>query len=758
MAREITAGVLLNLNDQFSSKIRGAGISVQGFADKAVGVAQKVNQAFSGLAGTLGTLGVSIGAGMLIRASIDYEDAMIRIGTNAGMSAAEINRLRRELIATAGAEKVSLKEMESFAKTLADNSIGYEIISESAQFAAQAIQGLGISGQEAGDLLSVLVNRGADVDTFKQKLNNLAEIDDRLQGMGLTEFTRYIPQLMELSGASVDNIEDLYLAVLTLNNGAKNTKAIAQYTSAMQDFANSETRDKIRGFFHFDTKENGELKSFFEIMEELVARANEIGDYERFGKVLGLSDATILAMKQYNNHYRETIKKVGELGDTSDAISRRAAQNARSLHSALTGLQDAVLTQSDGLLIKPIEKLADLLNKNPDGLQKAITGVGIALGALSLIRVGAGIVSLIAHIKDIHRGGGLNVSGLANAGGGAGIPVHVTNWGGNMGLSGGQSGGGLVDQYGNPLSSRVTPMSLGPDPRLINAANFTNGARTAGIIMAATVGVTQAVGAYREIKNINANEEMTDREKSTAKGEVIGGAVGTTVGTGAGVLAGSLLAGKIGAMIGTAIAPGVGTAIGGAIGLAGGALVGWVGGWLGKKAGAAIGDMAGAMAEKEAEHESSLPVSPGIVPYNTGAPYSWIPGSTTVTNPAMAARADGYNRFSIPMGGAGFPLTYSGPGGYRQPVNDLIVTPQGQFSTHPDDYIFAMKNPAALAGELRAAEHGPRSGPPVIVDGEIVLHSELSIDDKGYRLRQSIGKNTTPYKFAVGSAKNARLI
>jgi hypothetical protein len=91
-------------------------------------------------------------------------------------------------------------------------------------------------------------------------------------------------------------------------------------------------------------------------------------------------------------------------------------------------------------------------------------------------------------------------------------------------------------------------------------------------------------------------------------------------------------------------------------------------------------------------------------------------------------------------------------------VDDLIVTPQGQFSTHPDDYIFAMKNPAALAGEIRAAGRGPMPAPPVIVGGEIVLRSELSIDDKGYRLRQSAGRNTTPYKFAVGSAKIARLI
>jgi hypothetical protein len=91
-------------------------------------------------------------------------------------------------------------------------------------------------------------------------------------------------------------------------------------------------------------------------------------------------------------------------------------------------------------------------------------------------------------------------------------------------------------------------------------------------------------------------------------------------------------------------------------------------------------------------------------------------------------------------------------------VNDLIVTPQGQFSTHPDDYIFAMKNPMELANEMRTVGNVSPVNSPVVIDGEIQLRSELFVDDKGYRLRQSIGKNTTPYKFTVGSAQNARLI
>jgi tape measure domain-containing protein len=35
-----------------------------------------------------------------------------------------------------------------------------------------------------------------------------------------------------------------------------------------------------------------------------------------------------------------------------------------------------------------------------------------------------------------------------------------------------------------------------------------------------------------------------------------------------------------------------------------------------------------------------------------------------------------------------------------RPVNDLIVTPEGNYSTHPDDFIMAMKNPASLIDAL----------------------------------------------------------
>ncbi|GAB6392733.1 MAG: phage tail tape measure protein [Treponematales bacterium] len=400
MAKEITAGILLKLKDQFSPKIKGAAGSFTGFGDKAVAAADKINKAFSGVAGTLGTLGVTLGAMSLFKASVDYEDSLIRIGTNAGYTAAQTNEARRELLRIAAAAKISDAEMKAFAATLGDNSLGYEDMMQSAEFAAQAIQGLGLGGEEVGEMFSMLLNRGASVDEVKQKLNNLAGIDDRMPGMSLSNFTAALPQLMEESGKGVESIEELYKSVLTLNRGTTNRKAISSYTEALRDLKNI-----------------GVKKSF----EELAFKS------ESYLKSLGLSGTTIHTLKMFSANYQEVVNKVGELGDTSDAISRQAEANARSLKSALTGLKSAVMAQSDSALVYPIEKLAEPLNKHPDGLEKTIKGVGAALAGLAGIRLAAGVVSFLANLRGLRRGGPI-VPQIGGLGGGASpLPVFVTN-------------------------------------------------------------------------------------------------------------------------------------------------------------------------------------------------------------------------------------------------------------------------------------------------------------------------------------------
>ncbi|MDR2942783.1 MAG: hypothetical protein LBV17_09360 [Treponema sp.] len=667
----IKAAIELLLKDKFSPGIKGAAAEIKKFGEKTVSVANNVNNAFSGLGAQIASLGVTIGAAALAKSSIDYEDSLVRIGTNAGMSAAETNQLRRELIKIAQDTKISNDEMVSYAATLADNSIGFETIKESANFAALAIQGLGLSGQEAADLFSVLNSRGADVDTFKTKLNNLAEIDDRMQGMGLAEFTRYIPQLMELSDTPIENLEDLYTTILTLNKGAKNTKAIQQYQSAMQDFANPETRDAMRKYLNgFDTKQNGKLKDFTVIMNALVKKGNELGNFDQLQKAFHLSDATIMALKQYNNHYQETIDKVGDLGDTHDAVSSRASANMKTMKSALTGLQNAIMAQSDGALIKPLETITRLLNENPKGLEMAIKGVKYTLIGLTALKAFSSVVSFLSNWKNLK--GGKAGAGIT---GGAGIPVHVTNAGSLGGLNAGKTPNGMP--AGTPLA-KGTPFNNAQKA----VANLTPKHYAAG---GAAMGITAAFTAIpamvNELDAIKQNEELTNKERGKAKGGAIGDATGRIVGGVAGGIGGVAAGAAAGAAIGTII-PGIGNIVGALVG----AGVGALGMWLGSKAGRAIGEGIGEGLAKDEPlvREQQTVVTDDFAAYN----------------PQL-----------------------------------------------PEAYFREMQSLPRLAETTKS----------VNVEGEIKLQSQLIIEDSGYRLRQSVVQNTTPFKFPTGNTFEAWL-
>jgi hypothetical protein len=207
-------------------------------------------------------------------------------------------------------------------------------------------------------------------------------------------------------------------------------------------------------------------------------------------------------------------------------------------------------------------------------MEYAVKGLAGAIVTLAGLKALGTVVSLVSNLKGLK---GVNIG--AGLTGGAAMPVYVTNWGG------GTPSTGADGQFKVPPTVPNNPLVSAQ-----NSNNFTKGAKQAGVMYVAATAVEKTIGAYNEIKAVNANTEMSAKEKSKAKGGAVGDAVGATVGTAGGVLAGALLAGKIGAAIGTAVAPGVGTAIGGAIGMLGGAAVGWIGGKVGRKIGEGIGE------------------------------------------------------------------------------------------------------------------------------------------------------------------------
>jgi hypothetical protein len=378
----------------------------------------------------------------------------------------------------------------------------------------------------------------------------------------------------------------------------------------------------------------------------------------------------MMALQQYNKYYQDTIDKVGDLGDTHDAVSSKAEANMKTMKSALTKLQGAIMAQSDEALIKPLQKLTSLLNENPKGLEMAIKGVKYALIGLTALKAFSSVISFMANMKSL-------TSGKAGAGitGSAGIPVHVTNAGSLGGLGAGKTPNGMP--AGTPLANG-TPLNNARNA----VANLTPKQYAAG---GAAMGITAAFVAIpamtKELDAIEQNEELTNKERGKAKGGAIGDATGSIVGGIAGGIGGVAAGAAAGAAIGTII-PGIGNIVGALVG----AGVGALGMWLGSKAGRKIGEGIGEGLAKD----------------------------EPLVKEQQTAAADDFDSYN----------------------------PQLQ-----EAYFREMQSMPRIADTAR----------PVTVDGEIRLQSQLIIDDSGYRLRQAVVQNTTPYKFATGNAFNERL-
>jgi hypothetical protein len=307
-------------------------------------------------------------------------------------------------------------------------------------------------------------------------------------------------------------------------------------------------------------------------------------------------------------------------------------------------------------------------------------------------------------------------------------------------------------------------------------------------ILTAIVEIPQMI---RNLFAIEKDETLTKKEKSAAKGGEIGDTTGSILGAGGGAAltvaattaVGALASGALtGTAIGTAV-PGLGNAIGALVGAGLGLATYYICKNTGRKlgtmiGGAVAGDDKMAAQSTETAYTGSAMAYPGIAPWET-YDENYI---ATRYNRLRPQQVNDFDETAAQSPEAVFTtsaMAYPGIAPWEtydenyiatrhnrprpQQVNDLIVTPQGQFSTHPDDFIFAMKNPSSLVNneikkEIHTVESVPQAKTPVIVEGEIELKSELVIDDKGYKLRQRVGKNTTPYKFAVGSASDARLI
>lgn len=627
---EIKAGVLLSLKDKFSQGIKDAGGTVQKFASSAASAVQGIDKAFSGLGTAMGAIGVSLSVGAATKEIISLDSRLTRIGLTADASAEQINQLKQKVFeaATDSKIKIDTTSINDALDVVMTKTGDLKYTEDNIRNIAIAIQATGEQGSSIGSVFAEFQKFGYSADEISRLMDDMVKQGDQgaftfgeFAKAGSAVISAYSP-----IGTTPDDIRRANAAMQILVAGTKSPEiAVTALGSAMAELSSPDKQEKLRAYGIAVRDTEGKFRDFNDIMGDLVALSKEVGNTDFLGSIF--EQTSMNAIRAYSNFYEQMYPKLIDLGDTTGAIESKSATMAGTLAANLQQVQTAFVRFADASLAKPLEWLTDLLeylSEDPERFSKVFKTIAAGVGLIAAAKGASSVINLFSSLKAL-RGGGGKIS-LGSNQGGNGMPVYVTNWGGKAGASpfpgtGSASGTqkGTTSAGKTPAGQPAgTPLNAGSQggtfQKMGGAASqaLRNTTKTQMAMGGAAAGIGAALisipKAVNEVSEINADETLSQHDKTVKKGGAIGDAAGTVVGATVGGAAGVAAGAAAGAAIGS-IVPGLGTAVGALVG----AGIGALGGWLGGKAGRAIGEGIGkAVAGKDEERlpenlENQLP-------------------------------------------------------------------------------------------------------------------------------------------------------
>ena len=620
---EIKAGILLSLKDKFSQGIKDAGGTVQKFASSAASAIQGIDKAFSGLGTAAGALGVSLSVGAAIKEIIQLDNRLTRIGLTADASAEQVNALKQKVFEAASDSKIKIDttSINDALDVVMTKTGDLKYTEDNIRNIAIAIQATGEQGSSIGSVFAEFQKFGYTAEQITKLMDDMVKQGDQgaftfgeFAKAGSAVISAYSP-----IGTAPEDIKRANAAMQIIMMGTKNAEiAVTALGSAMSELSSPDKQAKLMAIGVRVRDESGKFRDFNDIMADLLKVSEKVGNTDFLGNIFG--QTTMQAIRAYGNFYEDMYPKLMDLGDTTGAMENKSATMANTLAANLQQVQTAFVRFADAKLTEPLEKLTDLLNKlaeDPEAFNRVFTGIAVGIGSIAAAKGLSSVINLISSIKGLKGGGNINIGSNL---GGAGMPVYVTNWGGKAGASPFPSSSAVGNQgigrtptgaaAGTPLnagSQGGTLSKMGGAASLalhgVTKTQMAMGGAAAGI-GAAIVAIPSAVN---EISEINADETLSQHDKTLKKGGAIGDAAGTVVGATVGGAAGVAAGAAAGAAIGS-IVPGLGTAIGALVG----AGIGALGGWLGGKAGRAIGEGIGSAVAGDddgAQASVNVPVS-----------------------------------------------------------------------------------------------------------------------------------------------------
>lgn len=583
---EIKAGILLSLKDKFSQGIKSAGSGVEAFASKASSAIQGVDKAFSGLGTAMGAIGVSLSVGAATKEIINLDNRLTRIGLTADASAEQVNQLKQKVFeaATDSKIKIDTTSINDALDVVMTKTGDLKYTEDNIRNIAIAIQATGEQGSSIGSVFAEFQKFGYTADQITKLMDDMVKQGD----MGAFTFGEFakagsaVISAYSPIGTAPEDIKKANAAMQIIMMGTKNAEiAVTALGSAMSELSSPDKQAKLMAIGVRVRDESGKFRDFNDIMADLLKVSEKVGNTDFLGNIFG--QTTMQAIRAYGNFYEDMYPKLMDLGDTTGAMEGKSAKMANTLAANLQQVQTAFVRFADAKLTKPLGFLADTLNflaENPERYNKIFKTIVAGIGLIAAAKGLSAFNNLVSSLKNLKGGGNINIGSNV---GGNGMPVYVTNWGGKAGASPFPSSGSVGNQkVGKTPTGQAagTPLGQSKIPK-----GMMGRAAGAGALSAALVALPQM---FNEIKEVNANEDMTKKEKNIARGGAVGEAVGKIGGAAAGAAAGA----AIGSII-----PGIGTLIGAGIG----GLIGYFGGKGGRLLGEKIGE---AVSGKDDEEDS----------------------------------------------------------------------------------------------------------------------------------------------------------
>lgn len=486
MSNKLVTDIVLNLAGNLSQKAKQYGANMSEFAKKnerAMSIVKKSSEAAGRGIDTLGNRYVgfasTVVAGTAVKNVAAFESQMTRIGTNAMLSAEQVDMLTASIQGISNQKdiRVATTDLASGVDELLAKTGDLEFVNDNLDNMGLFMQAFGADAKSTAAIFSQFREKGV-----KSSTDVMNTIDDlygqfAVGSVNVSDLANVSEQLFSVyQGKGPQAISQMaglvQLFAKTKGSADESVTSIEAVFSAFQDKKKVEFLDQ-QGIEVFK-KGTKELREPVELLMEILDKAQN--DPMKLGDVFdgtAISGLTSLYSEENKNLLMKMTSGTAELGATQKA----AATNAATFNSAMASMNNTFNKIANDKLAQPIQDIADAINSVDsetidDWLKWGETAV-IAIGGIIAAKKGMDFVNTTRDFFGKGgKGGGSGAGGMQDLGA---MPVYVVNMG-----AGGMGGGAVGGDAGGKHS--------GGKPSGGKFSRFAKGAATAAARVAPVIG------------------------------------------------------------------------------------------------------------------------------------------------------------------------------------------------------------------------------------------------------------------------------